>query len=302
MSAIHDEKKNCSGLVSIVTPIYNSEKYITKYLESIRAQEYSNIELILVNDGSTDKTEDIIDAARKSLEETGITVILIRQANSGAAAAVKAGLSVASGEFLIWPDSDDILLPGSIARRVKALKEFDVDVVVSDSYLSDNCETYLPTGFKFVPSPMSGRVARVLGVINRSFPAQSVGVMVRKEAVDRLELIKNYYVSSEGQNLQLYIPLLYHLKWVKLNEVLQVILVHSSSHSRKKRTLSMSLARVKEIRNIVRETVNATGNIDPEDASAFLSENRKTYYFDVLQLFLGKVGLSLIFRGLKKFS
>lgn len=151
MSKLENEKSETYGLVSIVTPLYNSEKFLPKYFEGILAQDYPEVELILINDGSTDDSERIIETEREVLEESGIKVVLIKQKNSGAAAAVKTGLEVASGEFVMWPDSDDLLLPGSISKRVKKIVEFDADVVISDSYISHDVVEYVADSFKFVP-------------------------------------------------------------------------------------------------------------------------------------------------------
>ena len=90
-------------LVSIIVPIYNVETYLRQCLESILGQSYSNIELILVNDGSTDRSETII----QSFLETNQRIKYIFQKNSGPSIARNKGIDEASGEFICFIDADD---------------------------------------------------------------------------------------------------------------------------------------------------------------------------------------------------
>ena len=96
-------------LVSVVTPCYNGEKYISRFLDSVINQTYDNVEVILVNDGSIDKTEEIALNYKSKFEKRGYKYIYIYQKNAGQAAAINQGLKVLQGKYLIWPDSDDIL-------------------------------------------------------------------------------------------------------------------------------------------------------------------------------------------------
>ena len=105
-------------LVSAVSPCYNGETYITRYFEAMLKQTYRPIEIILVNDGSTDKTEEIIMSYKGKLEESGITLKYIKKQNEGLGAAINDGLKHTEGEYLIWPDTDDVLFPESIEKRV----------------------------------------------------------------------------------------------------------------------------------------------------------------------------------------
>lgn len=112
-------KKN---LVSIVTPCYNGEYFIRRFLKSILNQTYSNIEMILINDGSTDRTEEIVREFQNEFSKRGIRFVYQYQENSGQAAALNNGLKLFEGEFLIWPDSDDELMPRFIEEKVNFLR------------------------------------------------------------------------------------------------------------------------------------------------------------------------------------
>ncbi|WP_422119611.1 glycosyltransferase [Gardnerella sp. DNF00354] len=97
--------KNENPLVSIIVPVYNSAKYLSGCVDSILAQTYKNIELILVDDGSKDDSGKICD----SYASKDSRVKVIHQQNGGISRAQNAGLDAASGEFIAFADNDDIL-------------------------------------------------------------------------------------------------------------------------------------------------------------------------------------------------
>ena len=102
------------GLVSVIMPAYNAEKYIESAIASLQAQDYTHWELLVVNDGSKDNTGAIIDA----LAAQDVRIKPIHQPNQGVSAARNAALAQMQGEFFLTFDADDILTPQSIAIRV----------------------------------------------------------------------------------------------------------------------------------------------------------------------------------------
>ena len=87
------------GLVSVIVPCYNAEKYIGRFLDSILGQTYKKIQLIVVDDGSTDNTVNILKQYEKNMEKKDIKYIIIQQSkNQGQAAAVNEGLKFVKGE------------------------------------------------------------------------------------------------------------------------------------------------------------------------------------------------------------
>lgn len=109
------------GRVSIVTPILNGESYLSRMLDSVLLQSYQNIEMILVDGGSTDRTLVIADAYGKLFRAAGIEYHVIK-GYGNAAAAMNQGFPLVRGEFLIWPDGDDVLENDSIRKRVEFLQ------------------------------------------------------------------------------------------------------------------------------------------------------------------------------------
>jgi hypothetical protein len=105
------------ALVSVIVPAYNAEAFLDETLASIRAQTYRALEIIVVDDGSTDATATI--AERHAAEDPRVR--LIRQANAGVGAARNAGLSLATGRYVAPVDADDLWRPEKIARQMAAL-------------------------------------------------------------------------------------------------------------------------------------------------------------------------------------
>ena len=121
-----DKVKRKEILISIVVPIYNSEQHLSKCIESILRQTYGNIEIILVNDGSTDNSLKIArDYAKKDSR-----ILVINQENSGGVISRKNGIKKAKGDYVIIEDSDDWLEENLIEKCVEAIEKHDgVDIV-----------------------------------------------------------------------------------------------------------------------------------------------------------------------------
>lgn len=114
--------------VSIIVPIYNAEKYLKRCLDSLVNQTYSNIEIILLNDGSTDKTDSII----KSYKDKRI--IYVKKENSGIGSTRNKGIELATGDYIMFVDSDDYIALNCVEVLVKKACE-GYDLVLSNYYL-----------------------------------------------------------------------------------------------------------------------------------------------------------------------
>lgn len=89
-----------SPLVSIMTPCYNGEKFVGRYLDSVLAQTYDNIEVVLIDDGSTDNTAPIVKSYIPKFESKGYKLIYVYQENSGAASAINKAMPLVTGDFI----------------------------------------------------------------------------------------------------------------------------------------------------------------------------------------------------------
>ncbi len=108
----NDKIDVCERLVSVIIPVYNAEKYLSKCLESVLCQTHQNIEVVVVDDGSTDKSLKIIEKFRKKDKR----IKVIKKQNGGVSSARNAGLDCISGEFVVFVDSDDYLEPSMIEQ------------------------------------------------------------------------------------------------------------------------------------------------------------------------------------------
>jgi len=113
------------NLVSIIVPVYNVEKYLARCVESIIGQDYNNLEIILVDDGSNDSSGMICD--RYSRNDDRVKVI--HQTNGGMSAARNAGLDIASGDYIMFVDSDDEVVSTFVSTMLNASISSDASLV-----------------------------------------------------------------------------------------------------------------------------------------------------------------------------
>lgn len=112
-------------IISVIVPVYNVETYLSACLDRILGQSYSQLEIIIVDDGSTDQSGEICD----QYEKMDPRIKVIHQKNGGAANAKNTGLAYATGEYLSFVDSDDYLEPMAYEIMLTYLMEYQADVV-----------------------------------------------------------------------------------------------------------------------------------------------------------------------------
>lgn len=116
--------------VSLVIPAYNAEDYIARGIDTALAQSFFNVEIIIVDDGSTDHTLDIINWYAEKYPN----VRVIHQKNEGPAAARNKGIKMAKGEYIGFLDSDDMLCPDMVSRLYHSAKLNDCDIAITSVY------------------------------------------------------------------------------------------------------------------------------------------------------------------------
>ncbi|MGN0373001.1 MAG: DNA-deoxyinosine glycosylase [Enterocloster sp.] len=120
-------------LVSLIIPVYNAEKYLRRCLDSARAQTFSDLEIILVNDGSTDRSLEIC----REYMKLDPRFRLIDKENTGVSDSRNKAISAAKGEYLQFMDSDDWLTPDATEILMMAARSLDCDLVIADFYRVD---------------------------------------------------------------------------------------------------------------------------------------------------------------------
>ena len=119
--------ENGMNKISVIIPIYNTKELLEKCLESIHRQTYDNLEIICIDDGSTDGSEDIVDEFGKIDNR----FVIIHEANSGESHARNVGLKRATGEYIAFCDCDDWIEPNMYSDMMKQIKEYNLDFVGS---------------------------------------------------------------------------------------------------------------------------------------------------------------------------
>src|SRR5436190_1386178 len=172
-------------LVSIIIPAYNAALYIEETIQSIYQQSHQAWEVIIVNDGSTDRTAEII----KSFKDPRVQCIT--QKNAGVAAARNKGLHFAKGEFVVFFDADDIMTPEFLIERVKALVG-DIKI----GYVGGMVETF-PVNTKIKRAAASDPVNEIL-FFNASFATVPSNYMFRKKILIDNDIKFNRELSSSA--------------------------------------------------------------------------------------------------------
>ena len=124
---------NNLNLISLIIPCYNAESTIAKCLDSVISQSYQNLEIIIIDDGSTDKTSSII----KEFQEKDSRITLINQNNSGVSKARNQGIKMASGKYICFVDSDDWVEENYCSILHKSLIENDADISIAEAFFED---------------------------------------------------------------------------------------------------------------------------------------------------------------------
>lgn len=128
MREVRNTQEFIPDLVSVIVPVYNSEKYIRRCIESIINQSYKNIELILINDGSTDNSSEIC----KEYSRSDNRIRVIDTENSGPSAARNIGIENSKGSFIFFIDSDDFIENYALDLLIKNYNQYKADITVCD--------------------------------------------------------------------------------------------------------------------------------------------------------------------------
>ena len=128
-------------MISVIVPVYNVETYLEECLDSIQNQTYTDFEVLLVNDGSTDKSKEICGKYCKQDNRFQ----LLNQENQGLSAARNKGVEISTGEYIVFVDSDDVIKTNYLEKLMHYMRE-DVDIVESQFTVSN--EEFLAKSFK----------------------------------------------------------------------------------------------------------------------------------------------------------
>ena len=164
-------------LVSIIIPVYNVEKYLKRCFQSVSAQTYKNIEIIIVDDGSTDSSGTLCD----EFAQAESRAIVIHKENGGLSSARNVGMSVAKGEYVTFLDSDDFLSIGFIEKSLSLCERFSADVSILDmAYISELSNDETSSGLEEKVEILSPEEAIKASLYQKIFSCCAPGKMYKK--------------------------------------------------------------------------------------------------------------------------
>lgn len=264
-------------MVSIVTPVYNGEFHLTRMLDSILNQTYEKMEMILVDDGSTDNTVSVAESYREKFAFKGYGYCIVKASHKCAATAINQGLPYVTGEYLIWPDSDDVLEPESVKKRVDFLQ----------NHPQYQCVRSLSYYFNAETGEMAERADEKTGDLSKedlfwdileSKTFVCCGCYMLK-AKNFFEIYPARHIPeyNVGQNFQMLLPFMHRYKCPTIQEKLYGVFIREGSHSRRILSKSEELKKYHDYEDLIDEIAGIFHIKDKESKNhlAFWKANRR---------------------------
>ena len=217
-------------LVSVLVPCFNSARFVRTFMSCLLMQSYRNMQVIVVDDGSKDDTYHRLMRYSESFAARRIELMVVRQRNKGAAAAINRALKYVKGEFILLYDSDDVLYRDAIWSKVAFLQDHpDFGMVRSNGYVT-NSPFELGRNFFTLEKRQPGAILYDLVRGNAyNWPGS---YMVRSGVLfEELGPDKDIYASRYGQNLQIMMPVAGASKCGFINRPQMNYFVHQDSDS-----------------------------------------------------------------------
>lgn len=229
-------------MVSIIIPCYNGEKFIERCFNSILNQTYKDLEVIVINDGSKDKSEDIINSFLEEFNRLNMKLVYVYQENRGAGGAINTGLKYVTGRYLTLLDIDDYIMPESIELKVKFLdKNIDFDIVRTNGYYVNECDLDNKNNL-FIVDDIEKKNTNIFDDLIEAKTNNWAGsYMVRSDKLFNFYKDRNIYESRYGQNLQILLPIAYNGKSGFIDKPLMKYIRQESSLSQSTRNVEFDI-------------------------------------------------------------
>lgn len=271
------EQEFIEGKVSLVTPVFNGESYLSGMLDSVLRQTYPQIEVILIDDGSTDRTVRVAERYRELFDERDYGYRIVHAGHKNASAAINQGLPYVTGEYLIWPDSDDVLEPESVEKRVEFLKEHpQYQCVRSLSYYFDPI-----TEESRKAEEQTGNLSNeyLFWDILESKTFVCCGCyMIKSEHFFAIYPGRHIPEYPVGQNFQMLLPYMFRYQCATIREPLYGVCVRENSHSRRKLTQAEEEEKYRDYERLVDEIAEICGIHDTESRKRIICWKAKRRY------------------------
>lgn len=272
-------------LVTLVSPIYNAMPYLKAFLACLENQTWRPLEVILVDDGSTDDSKRCLREQEAALVKAGLSVKLLFCPHRGQAAAMNAALPLITGEFFTWCDSDDLLTPDSVEKKARWLMEHpDVGMVRSNGIVLDADKGIQLSESARAADRQQKSVFEDL-FLDRTY-CYAGCYMVRTGLFFACYPEKKMPESPEGQNLQLLLPAASRSECGYLDEPLHTYCRRHSGHSSQDRSYQENLRRMENF-TALRLAILEYCDCDREHYAALArsleDKNRKILLYSAVQ-------------------
>lgn len=260
--------------VSILTPCYNCEEYIGVYLEKILKQSYDYIELVIVNDGSSDRTEEIIFEYRDKIEKRGYKLNYYKQENSGVGGAIQSGLKIMTGTYFCWCDCDNFYDDSYVQKKVDIFNSNpNCNIVRSDGYMFYEGDVEHPY-YRFAQNNTDLLKKRLFlnSIVEKNFHFGCA--MIRTSAFDTVCSNRDIYPSRYGQNWQILLPILYYYDAYYIDEPLFFYMSRKDSITGQSHTKEKMLEMQNGHERILIETIQ---KMNIRDAKYYIGIIRRKY-------------------------
>jgi len=229
------------GLVSVILPTFNRARTLPRAITSVLSQSYSNLELLIIDDGGSDNTAEIVAA----IGDPRIRYVVMEK-NGGASSARNAGLRLATGQFIAFQDSDDEWLAGKLERQVRAAQEAGEAAVTvfhpKILYGRDEAGLYGPHRVCLLPIIEDQAEATIKKLIHLQNLISTQTLLITREAFERAGFFDVHLVNSEDWAFG--IELFYNSKVVFIDEPLVISYLQNDSISMLRRRGAKAQVRI----------------------------------------------------------
>ncbi len=276
---------NKKPLVTVIIPTYNRDWILKEAIDSVLSQDFENFELIVVDDGSTDNTQDILDGYTRD-------IIVLRQDNCGVSAARNAGIASASGHFIAFLDSDDLWLPGKLSMQIDFFNSNP------DALICQTEELWIRNGKRVNPKKRHKKYSGL--IFKHSLPLCIVSpsaVMLKKSLLDKTGVFDESFPACEDYDLWLRISCKYPVYLIDT----PLIIKRGGHDDQLSKTPKLDKYRIQALKKIIEsgllskdQHIDAVKMIE-EKCKIYVQgclkrgrNNESRYYFDLAQRYIQK--------------
>ena len=274
----------------MVTPCYNTGKYIHRLLDSVLQQTYPNIEMFVIDDGSTDDSLEVARSYIEKFEQRGYSLTVVSQENSGQSVAIREGMKMVNGKYFVWPDSDDYYASEyAIERMVNAFSNLGDDyalVRTQENVLEDGSFRIIGCNGQNVTNDYGQKqLFEDCLFCQNEFYFCPGAYMADFEKFKECTTLDIYTGKNAGQNWQLLLPLLFNYKCYTITEPLYNVVSRLTSHSRGQYVgFDRQMAKIASYEQTIHETLKRVVGLSETDRDNYSSAIKNKYCKERMQI------------------